>query len=131
MTDEVFGIQEIENQTIKIPEGFFNKMTGEEMTEEYVRNCKYVEADYFVNKIAKIKAIYPDGLTEGKPKWHRVNDGEYPPCEKGNYSINVLTDRGDIACYNYDDDCWVVEPSSAEIDPPVAWCEIPKYEEKK
>ena len=39
------------------------------------------------------------------------------------------TDLGDIAYYNYDLDCWIAEPSSAEIDPPVAWCEIPKYEE--
>lgn len=63
--------------------------------------------------------------------WHKVADGDYPPCERGNYTINVLTDCGDIAYYNYDDDCWVVDPSSAEIDPPVAWCEIPKYEGKK
>ena len=47
------------------------------------------------------------------------------------YSVNVLTDRGEIAYYNYDEGCWVVEPLSAEIDPPVAWCEIPKYEGKK
>ena len=25
----------------------------------------------------------------------------------------------------------VAEPSSAEIDPPVAWCEIPKYTDKE
>ena len=25
-------------------------------------------------------------------KWHKVADGDYPPCEKGNYTINVLTD---------------------------------------
>ena len=63
--------------------------------------------------------------------WHKVAHGDYPPSERGNYSINVLTDCGDIAYYNYEDECWVVEPSSAEIDPPVAWCEIPKYEGKK
>ena len=62
--------------------------------------------------------------------WHKVADGDYPPCERGNYSINVLTDCGDIAYYNYDMECWIAEPSSAEIDPPVAWCEIPKYEGK-
>ena len=60
--------------------------------------------------------------------WHKVADDDYPPCERGNYSINVLTDCGDIAYYNYDDECWIAEPSNAEIDPPVAWCEIPKYE---
>ena len=63
--------------------------------------------------------------------WHKVADGDYPPCEIGNYSINIFTDKGGIAYYNYDMECWIVEPSSAEIDPPVAWCEIPKYEGKK
>lgn len=63
--------------------------------------------------------------------WHKVADGDYPPFEKGNYTINVLTDRGDIAYYNYDEGCWVAEPTNVEIDPPVAWCEIPKYEGKK
>ena len=63
-------------------------------------------------------------------KWHKVADGDYPPCEKGNYTINVLTDCGDIAYYNYNLDCWIIEPSSAEIDPPIAWCEIPKYTEE-
>ena len=68
-------------------------------------------------------------LKKNTSVWHKVADGDYPPCERGNYSINVLTDCGDIAYYNYEDECWVVEPSSAEIDPPVAWCEIPKFEE--
>ncbi len=70
-----------------------------------------------------------EGLRAGRLKWHKVADGDYPPCERGNYSINVLTDCGDIAYYNYDDECWVAEPSSAEIYPPVAWCEIQKYKE--
>lgn len=63
--------------------------------------------------------------------WHKVADDDYPPCEKGNYTINVLTDQGDIAYYNYEEGCWGEEPINVEIDPPVAWCEIPKYEGKK
>ena len=69
------------------------------------------------------------GLKAGKPKWHKVADGDLPPCEKGNCTINVLTDCGNIAYYNYDEECWVAEPASAETEPPIAWCEIPKYEE--
>lgn len=72
---------------------------------------------------------YMQGAERYKTKWHKVTEGDYPPCEKDNYSINVLTDCGNIAYYNYDEECWVAEPSSAEIDPPVAWCEIPKYKE--
>lgn len=68
------------------------------------------------------------GLEAGKPNWHKVADGDYPPCEKGNYTISVLTDKGDIAYYSYNYDCWIAEPSSGEIDPPIAWCEIPRFE---
>lgn len=69
------------------------------------------------------------GLKENALVWHKVTDGDYPPYEKCDYSINVLTDRGYIAYYNYDEECWVAVPSSAEIDTPVAWCEIPKFKE--
>ena len=72
---------------------------------------------------------YNKAKEENKTKWHKVADGDYPPCEKGNYTISVLTDRGDIAYYSYDNDCWVAEPSSVEIDPPIAWCELQKFEE--
>ena len=41
-----------------------------------------------------------------------------------------MTDKGEIAYYSYDFDCWIAEPSSAEIDPPIAWCEIPKFTEE-
>lgn len=70
------------------------------------------------------------GLKAGRLQWHKVADGDYPPCEKGNYTINVLTDRGGIAYYDFNDDRWIAEPLSAEINPPIAWCEIPKYTEE-
>lgn len=112
-------------------------MTDKEMAEEYANNHVHYEvakrengAEY-AKKVSSvtIKQAYSDGLKDGRPKWHKVADGNYPPCDKGNYSINVLADYGDIVYYNYDEDCWVVEPLSTEIDPPIAWCEIPKYKD--
>lgn len=110
-------------------------MTDEEMAEEYVCN-KADKGNFDLEQFGKayftessMKQAYLAGLKAGRPKWHKVADGDYPPCEKGNYTINVLTDCGDIAYYNYSLDCWIAEPSSAEIDPPIAWCEIPKFEE--
>ena len=70
------------------------------------------------------------GLKAGRPKFYKVIDGYMPPIEKGNDTINVLTDKGDIAYYSYNFDCWVAEPSSIEIEPPIAWCEIPQYTEE-
>ena len=71
------------------------------------------------------------GLKAGKPKWHKVADGDYPPLEKDGFSINIFTDRGEIAYYNHDFDYWIAEPASVEIDPPVAWCEIPTFIDKE
>lgn len=89
---------------------------------EFGYNRAFVEADFAT-------IAYMQGAERYKTKWHKVADGDYPPSEKGGYTINVLTDCGNIAYYNYDLDCWVAEPASVEIDPPVAWCEIPKYKE--
>lgn len=101
-------------------------MTDEELAENYAEHNQ----GKYTNEFGNLYHAFLAGLRAGKPKWHKVADGDYPPCEKGNYTINVLTDCGDIAYYDYNEDCWIVEPSSAEIDPPIAWCEIPKYSEE-
>lgn len=120
-------------------------MTDEEMAEEWLDE-RYLK-DMGVRKpckeafLAGLKAgkdmtetdvatiAYMQSAERYKTNWHRVADGDYPPYEKCDYSINVLTDRGYIAYYNYDEECWVAVPSGVEIDTPVAWCEIPKFEE--
>ena len=63
--------------------------------------------------------------------WHKVADGDYPPYDKCNCSINVFTNSGHIAYYNYDDECWIEVFSVIEINPPIAWCETPKYTEEQ
>lgn len=109
------------------------EVTYEEMAEEslisYRKEPKWEGKIFMQDENTSYKDGFLAGLEAGKPKWHKVTDGDYPPCKEDNYTINVLTDRGDIAYYNYDLDYWVAEPSSAEIDPPISWCEIPKYEE--
>ena len=101
-------------------------MTEEEMAYEY---AKYDDNGRVSVNDDKFKAFLA-GLKAGKPQWHKVADGDYPPCEKDNYTVNVLTNDGDIAYYDFNDGCWIAEPSSVEIDPPIAWCEIPKYTEE-
>jgi hypothetical protein len=110
-------------------------MTDEEMAKARATtftDMNYNEPDYYVTeKEIGYHAYYCGflgGLDAGrKTKWHKVADGDYPPYEKGNYTISVLTNKGDIAYYNYA--CWIAEPSGDEIDPPIAWCEIPRYKE--
>lgn len=101
--------------------------------EEYAEEYYYKNYPVTLNigeeeRKKEVTDIYIAGFKAGKPKWHKIADGDYPPCERGNYSINIFTDKGNIAYYNYDMECWVAEPSSAEIDPPVAWCELPTFD---
>lgn len=103
-------------------------MTDEEkLAERYVNGIHIFAEEGEGFSRTQMQQAFLAGLKAGRPEWHKVADGDYPPCEKGNYSINVLTDSGDIAYYDYDDGCWAEEPASVEIDPPIAWCEIPKY----
>lgn len=106
-------------------------MTDKEMAEEQIKKWdSLLYSQMYPVVLVKdfIRKAYIAGLEAGRPQWHNVADGDLPPCEKGYYTINVLTNYGDIAYYDYNENCWIVEPSSAEIDPPIAWCEIPKYE---
>jgi hypothetical protein len=114
------------------------KMTFEEWKEKHNYLIENVAITFFIyGKRVDTKTCYDEleyllkrAFKAGRPKWHKVADDDYPPCENDNhYSINVLTDSGDIAYYDYNDDYWAEEPASVEIDPPIAWCEIPKYTE--
>lgn len=104
-------------------------MKDEEMAEEWVTANTGFNSKEPLGKIAV--RTYLAGLKAGRPKWHKVIDGFMPPMDKFYDTINVLTDKGDIAYYSYNFDCWVAESSSMEIDPPIAWCEIPKFEEEQ
>lgn len=124
-------------------------MTDKEKAEEYAQNCKYVETDYFVNKIAKIKAIFLDGLAEGrKEKWHdlRKNPDDLPK-ESDKYLcaweggeqwiMDFETEVNSFGywCNTYDSQSLGFIDSVFETikergeDEVIAWCELPKFEE--
>ena len=88
---------------------------GRETEREYVKNNAFTSM--------KEQGLFPFG------KWHKVADRDYPSYDKCNCSINVFTNSGHIAYYNYDDECWIEVFLVIEINPPIAWCEIPKYTE--
>ena len=127
-------------------------MTEEERAEEYANKNVPIDAfgyrslddvHYDVKQafLAGLKAgkdmaeadlatiAYMQGAERYKMKWHKVAKGDYPPYDQCNCSINVFTNSGHIAYYNYDDECWIEVFSVIEINPPIAWCEIPKFEE--
>ena len=70
------------------------------------------------------------GLEAGRPKWHKVADGDFP--KEG---VEVLDKDGDKVIYDAGgSQGWIAYSEYCgryvEVDEPIAWCEIPKYIEK-
>ena len=117
-------------------------MTDEEMAEEYENTQDYCglldvlfeeqyNQDYgglscYISPY--IEQAFLAGLKAGRPKWHKVADGYLPEHE-----VNVLVLHNvqciDIAHYNYDYKEWhFIDSIVRDV---IAWCEIPKFEDKE
>ena len=114
-------------------------MTDEEMAKEYVDKLyaeKVSKEDYdkdgrILYRSEDISDAYLAGLEAGRPKWHKVADGDLP---KGNCE-NILLYNKDHFCVTHSyslgyyengvfyNDCEMEEDT-------IAWCEIPQYKEK-
>lgn len=70
------------------------------------------------------------GLKAGRPQWHdlRKDPNDLPPkmVSNHNFSIEVLSDRGEIVCYNFHYCEWFYWRSGE----PIAWCEIPNFDKE-
>jgi hypothetical protein len=114
-------------------------MTDEEMAKEYVDKLyaeKVSKEDYdkdghILYQSEDISDAFLAGLKAGRPKWHKVADGDLPKenCE------NILLYNKDHFCVTHSyslgyyengvfyNDCEMEEDT-------IAWCEIPQYEEE-
>lgn len=105
-------------------------MTEDEMTKEYCNNEVPFDTTDSGEKLYTendLKHAYLAGLKAGKPKWHKVADGDLPE-----YRYYVLVSRGtrtDKALYNKYEEKWYSYYDDDELDNVTAWCEIPKFEE--
>ena len=105
-------------------------MTDEEMAKEYCNNEVPFDTTDSGEKLYTendLKHAYLAGLKVGKPKWHKVADGDLPE-----YRYYVLVSRGtrtDKALYNKYEEKWYSYYDDDELDNVTAWCEIPKFEE--
>lgn len=108
-------------------------MTDEEISEEYLRKgvcqgCSSIcEGDCAYAK--PVRQAHLDGLAEGrKEKWHDLReDPNDLPKENGKYIIHIkVSERISIT-----DTCDFFNGSFGRFFNPIAWCEIPKFEEKK
>ena len=88
-------------------------------------------ADYQFN-YPTIKELEKENaeLKAGRVKWHdlRKDPTDLPPkmVSNHNFSIEVLSDKGEIVCYNFHYCEWFYWRSGE----PIAWCEIPTFEEE-
>jgi len=110
-------------------------MTDEEMAEEYAEGlCKtctlYTCRHNILQTCAikeSIKQAFLAGLKAGRPEWHKVADGDLPTVRR-----RFLVSNRYCTMIGY----WNsgtferVDEDTAEIASPIAWCEIPKYEEE-
>jgi hypothetical protein len=120
-------------------------MTDEKMAEEYARPWKTSLA------YVSVKEAHLAGLKAGRPKWHKVADGDLPKGDDsfGKTSIHrkiYLKDRdGNLYTGNYypkdkyhSQDCFAVEfldwglkgANFCVKEQISEWCEIPQYTEE-
>ena len=100
-------------------------MTDEEMAKDYAEH----NLGKYTNEFGNLYHAYLAGLKAGRPKWHKVADGDLP---KGNCE-NILLYNKDHFCVTHSyslgyyengvfyNDCEMEEDT-------IAWCEIPKFE---
>jgi hypothetical protein len=119
-------------------------MTDEEMAEEYKADygidlcclCRECEVENIIPCQHKKDAMYGykdgflAGLKAGRPQWHdlRKDKNDLPPKMLGNsnFSIEVLSDRGELVCYNFHYCEWFYWRRGS----PIAWCEIPTFDKE-
>lgn len=119
-------------------------MTDEEMAEKYAKANMYhipakrEDGTEYAKEVSNVtvKEAFLAGLEAGKNKnvlaeWHdlRKNPDDLPRKDErflANVSIFVMTQKNKFACYNFDDKKWY--SNGLTINPPIAWCEIPRFE---
>ena len=115
-------------------------MTDEEKVNNYELACI---ADVYKDDVCtipyaysaqKLEQAYLDGLAEGrKEKWHdlRKNPDDLPKVNTYVLCVNRKY-RYEVGCigYVYNNE-WYWHNISFNIVEPIAWCELPKFEEKK
>jgi hypothetical protein len=112
-------------------------MTDEEMAEEYVKKegfCSgtFGELDNITSSEAnkEIEQAFLAGLKAGRPQWHDLQEdkNDLPPKMLGNsnFSIEVLSDKGELVNYNFHYCEWFYWRRGS----PIAWCEIPTFDKE-
>ena len=73
-----------------------------------------------------IRKAYLEGLEAGRPKWHKVADGDLP---KDNNLVLIQMVNGNTTMGLYYVNTWREICNCKELTGVYAWCETPQYKE--
>lgn len=112
-------------------------MTDEEIAEKYINsnNLEWELECHRTSTIGEVKQAFLAGLKAGRPKWHKVADGDLPK-EEGEYLICYENGVGYRNTFilnytEYDESLhWCDDAFETYDEGIIAWCEIPKYTEE-
>lgn len=112
-------------------------MTDKEMAVDWIRSQGWSEENLPSDEFGQMFKAYLAGLEAGKPKWHKVADGDLPK-ETEFIESDVLLllvqlkgtkrKRYELGRYNFSENRFVYP--HLLIEGVVAWCEIPTYTEE-
>jgi len=97
-------------------------MTDKEMAEKYAKSIVIFDRDLHNDRFAEIEQAYLAGLKAGRPKWHKVADGDLPP--EDTIVLALMVPNEICIAYFYRKNMW------DKIGTVFAWCDIPEYTEE-
>lgn len=118
-------------------------MTDEEMADKYAKGlcktctldtCRYNTLQTCAIK-ESLKQAYLAGFNAGRPKWHKVADGDLPKhCRYGSrtseYVLAKFKSGNTGVCYfDFSLLGWFADGYPEQFKNIIAWCEIPKFKE--
>lgn len=103
-------------------------MTDEELAEGWVTDNTGFNPKEPLGKIAI--RTFLGGLKAGRPKWHRISDGDLPK-ENKLYLVEIKDNGLAIAYFNglHWETRYNLGDSGHCVETVIAWCEIPTFEE--
>lgn len=104
-------------------------MTDEEMAVNWIRSQGWSEENLPSDEFLEKMQDYLAGLKAGRPKWHKVADGDLPN-ENKRYLCKIKGFVGSgisYECFDYDTEYSSWKNACGDV---IAWCEIQKYTEE-
>lgn len=104
-------------------------MTDEEMAVNWIRSQGWSEENLPSDEFFEKMQAHLAGQKAGRPKWHKVADGDLPK-ENKRYLCKIKEFVGSgisYECFDYDTEYSSWKNACGDV---IAWCEIPKYTEE-